>query len=217
MKKILNSKLVAFGDSITEGNSSLNDNNNWTDIITSRFNLKLINSGVSGETSTQGISRIKESVFDHKPDFVVINFGMNDKTLIGKNKPKVDIVTYKNNITQIVTGVKAIGAVPILVTTNFVIEGDRNTYYYSRHDSDFYLDVDGAQCWLDKYIQVIRDLGKELDVHVVDIRTECEKYDRYDFLRSLKNCNETDGVHPSKLGAEVYAKSIGDLLEEYFS
>lgn len=80
------SKIVAFGDSITAGEGITAGADRWTDIIKNRFNLELINSGVSGNTSTQGLERIEKDVLIHKPDIVLINFGMNDKSMEERNK-----------------------------------------------------------------------------------------------------------------------------------
>ncbi len=54
------SKIVALGDNITAGEGIQAGYYNWTDIIKNRFNLELINSGVSGNTSTQGLERIEK-------------------------------------------------------------------------------------------------------------------------------------------------------------
>ncbi|WP_315068002.1 hypothetical protein [uncultured Clostridium sp.] len=53
-------EIVAFGDSITAGEGIQAGYDNLTDIIKNRFNLELINSGVSGNTSTQGLERIEK-------------------------------------------------------------------------------------------------------------------------------------------------------------
>ena len=40
--------------------------------------INIINSGIGGQTSTQGLQRIEEDVISHNPDFVVVCFGLND-------------------------------------------------------------------------------------------------------------------------------------------
>lgn len=210
------SKIVAFGDSITAGEGIPVGADKWTDIIKNRFNLELINSGVSGNTSTQGLERIEKDVLIHNPDIVLINFGMNDKSMEERNKAKVDIRTFEENILTMIYKIRNIRAIPILITTNYIIEGNENGYYYSRHDNDYYTEVGGAEIWLDKYIQKVREIAEAQKVDLIDVRRECEIHDRYKFLRSLENDSYADGVHPHTYGVLVYAKVIGDYLDEKY-
>lgn len=219
MKKtmgIFGSRLVAFGDSITLGIGVPDDGEKWTQIIKGRFDLKLINAGVGGNTSHQGLLRIGDDVLAYEPDFVTICFGMNDHCLISRDNPRVSKESFKDNIIKMIGRIKSMDALPLLITPNYIIEGDEKSYYYRRHDPSFYDNVGGAQAWLDEYANVIRLISREENVGLVDIREECEKYDPYEFLRSLKNDLFDDGVHPHTLGATVYAKFIGDYLENNF-
>jgi lysophospholipase L1-like esterase len=214
--RIYGAKVVAFGDSITAGEGIPEGHPNWTDLLKNRFNLKLINSGIGGNTSSQGLERLDKDVLSHKPDFVLINFGMNDHVMEEKNKPKVAIKLFEENILEILNKVKGIGAEPILVTTSYIIEGDKNQYYYSRHNPAYYEEVGGAQAWLDKYIEIVRKISVITNTPIIDMRKACENYDRYDFLRSLKNNEIADGVHLNVVGASVYAQVIGDYLERNY-
>lgn len=214
--KIQGAKVVAFGDSITAGEGVPKGCKNWTDVLKERFSLKFINSGIGGNTTSQAIERIDRDMLSHKPDFVLINFGMNDHVMEEKNKPKVELKLYEKNISEIINKVKCIGAEPILITTNYIIEGNENKYYYSRHNPSYYDDVGGAQAWLDKYIDKVRNISAVMNVPIIDIRKVCENYDRYEFLRSLKNDKIDDGVHPHLLGISVYAQVIGDYLERNY-
>lgn len=211
--KIQGAKVVAFGDSITAGEGIPKDCQNWTDILKDRFGLQLINSGIGGSTTSQALERIDGDVLSHKPDFVLINFGMNDHVMEEKNKPKVELKLFEENISEILYKVRGISAEPVLITTNYIIEGDENQYYYSRHSRSYYEEVGGAQAWLDKYLDVVRNVGIVTNSGIVDIRKYCENYNRYDFLRSLKNDIKHDGVHLHLLGALVYAEVIGEFLQ----
>lgn len=200
--------VVAFGDSITEGLGFPAGFDNWTNIVEKRYGMKLINAGVGGNTSLQGIMRMDEDVLSHKPDHVLINFGMNDHVMEERNKPQVNKEIYTENLTNMVKRIKEIGANPILTTPNYIIEGDASKYYYSRHAAEFYYDVKGAQAWLDGYADIVRTVSEETGASLIDLRLECEKYDRYDFLRSLKNSDAADGTHLSAIGAVVYAQMV---------
>lgn len=219
---IYNSTIVAFGDSITYGTGMPEGSNHWTDIISERFNLNLINSGIPGNTSSQGLARIQEDVLNFNPDYVIINFGMNDNYLKEKNTPNVPLQTFKNNLEEMIIKIRSIDAIPILVAPNKIIEGNRGdgntggnaSYRYKRHPAIFYDDVGGANAQLKIYCDTMRDIAVEKHVYFIDMYSESDKYDLYHFLRSLENDTNDDGVHPHKLGAQIYGKVIGDFLNK---
>jgi acyl-CoA thioesterase-1 len=75
--KIIN----AFGDSLTAG-YGLPLENSYPSILekklqASGYNYKVINSGLSGDTTAGGLSRIKW-VLGSKPEIVILNLGAND-------------------------------------------------------------------------------------------------------------------------------------------
>ena len=96
-------KVIVFGDSLIAGYGLLKKdgfvNQLQNKINHSKINLKLINSGVSGETSTGLLNRFKW-VLEEDYDAVIISIGAND-ALRGINP----IVTYRN-IENILTHLK---------------------------------------------------------------------------------------------------------------
>lgn len=211
-RDIRHAKVVAFGDSITHKPEKYKLKH-WTDQIKERFDLELINAGVAGNTITGGMARLDRDVLARRPDFVIINFGMNDHVMVAKGKPHVKLEDFESSLVKMIGKIREIGAVPILVTTNSIVEGDRNNakenYYYNRHDPAFYAEVGGAQAQLDRYIQVVRQVGEKMKVGVADVRKACDRYDNRQFT--------IDGVHSAQLGQNVYAKVIGDFLEANYA
>ena len=96
-------KVIVFGDSLIAGYGLLKEdgfvNQLQNKINHSKINLKLINSGVSGETSTGLLNRFKW-VLEEEYDAVIISIGAND-ALRGINP----IITYRN-IENILTHLK---------------------------------------------------------------------------------------------------------------
>lgn len=216
-RSILGAKVVAFGDSITLG-YGVPEGSNWVSQLQARFDLNMINAGVSGNTSSQGLARLQNDVLNQHPDFVIINFGMNDHVMTTLDQPQVSQTTFRNNLSSMIDQVRLAKAIPVLVTVNYIIEGDATRYYYHRHPASYYSNVGGAQAWLDSYIQIVRTLAAEKSVDLVDVRAACEDYNRSDFLRSLTNgAADDDGVHPYLLGSNVYAQVIGDHLAACYS
>ena len=105
-------KVIVFGDSLIAGYGLLKEdgfvNQLQNKINHSKINLKLTNSGVSGETSTGLLNRFKW-VLEEEYDAVIISIGAND-ALRGINP----IITYRN-IENILTHLKKIKIPTMLI------------------------------------------------------------------------------------------------------
>ena len=69
--------IVCHGDSLTEG-SDLNKNYTWPHLVANRLHVKVINSGIGGDTSGGLLGRFYHDVVQHRPDIVMILAGTND-------------------------------------------------------------------------------------------------------------------------------------------
>ena len=103
-------KLLAFGDSLIAG-YGLPKKDGFSDQLEAVFNeagtrLKVINAGVSGDTSAGGLSRI-DWALGSNPDAILLELGAND-SLRG-----IDPTITKTNLQKIITKLERIG-VPIL-------------------------------------------------------------------------------------------------------
>ena len=105
-------KVIVFGDSLIAGYGLLKEdgfvNQLQNKINHYKINLKLTNSGVSGETSTGLLNRFKW-VLEEEYDAVIISIGAND-ALRGINP----IITYRN-IENILTHLKKIKIPTMLI------------------------------------------------------------------------------------------------------
>ena len=75
-------KLLILGDSISAG-YGLKESENWVQLLETSLNassieLKIINSSISGDTTTGGLSRIESDLRKHNPNYVLIELGGND-------------------------------------------------------------------------------------------------------------------------------------------
>lgn len=210
-KSVTRARVVAFGDSITHsgGNKKWK---HWTEALRERFGWELFNAGVPGDTTAGGLRRMDKDVLARQPDFVLISFGMNDHVMLGPGKERVKLADYERNLRAMVEKVRQAQAVPVLVTTNYIVEGDAQkkgeNYYYNRHDPALYAADGGAQKRLDKYIEAMRKVAREMKVALADVRKACDGHDPKQFT--------ADGVHPARLGNEVYAQVVGDCLAASF-
>jgi acyl-CoA thioesterase-1 len=74
-------KILALGTSLTQG-FGVPPGEDFTAVLEARlradrFDVKLINAGVSGDTSAGGLSRVDWSLADH-PDAAIVELGSND-------------------------------------------------------------------------------------------------------------------------------------------
>jgi len=76
-------KLLILGDSISAG-YGIKESENWVSLLENYLNARsetkyfLINSSVSGDTTSGGVSRISKALEVSSPDFVLIELGGND-------------------------------------------------------------------------------------------------------------------------------------------
>jgi lysophospholipase L1-like esterase len=105
----LEKTIVCFGDSLTHGTGASNGET-YPYFLQKFTNLTVVNAGVHGDTSQQGLDRIDE-IFQFKPFMVLIEFGANDFF------KKIPIVSTKKNIESIVDKIQASGATAVILCT----------------------------------------------------------------------------------------------------
>ena len=100
--------IICFGDSITFG-YGVNPGEDYPTNLAKLVNRPVINAGVDGDTSTQGLQRIKTDVLDKKPYLVLIEFTGNDFL------KKVPLYTTIDNIKEMVREIQKAGAMTAIV------------------------------------------------------------------------------------------------------
>lgn len=105
----LNPTIVCFGDSLTQGTGSTNGET-YPYFLQKFTNLTVVNAGIHGETSKQGLERVEE-IFQFKPFMVIVEFGANDFF------KKIPISTTKQNIETIIDKIQKTGAIAVIVST----------------------------------------------------------------------------------------------------
>ena len=106
-------KLLILGDSISAG-YGLKESENWVQLLDvslslSGSELKIINSSISGDTTTGGLSRIENDLATHEPNYVLVELGGND-ALRGYPINKI-----KNNLLKIIDAAFTAKANPIIM------------------------------------------------------------------------------------------------------
>jgi len=103
--------IVAFGDSLTAGAGVSADTSYpaklQAKIDSAGYRYRVVNAGVSGDTSSQGLNRI-QSVISLQPAIVIVEFGANDGL---RGMPAE---TTGQNLAAIVSGLQSAGAKVLL-------------------------------------------------------------------------------------------------------
>ncbi len=120
--------IVFMGDSITAG-QYVDPARRWTalvgdalikDYLTTPVNLLLLNRGVSGETSRQGLERFPSDVQQHRPDVMTLQFGLNDCNcwVTDAGLPRVSEAAYRANLIEMIERARRFGTRHIILSTN---------------------------------------------------------------------------------------------------
>jgi acyl-CoA thioesterase I len=141
--------IVTLGDSITAGYSVRRGFPSfWKQMLAEKYQdavVEMINSGISGDTSMDGISRLDWAVLSYEPDLVTINFGINDCVLgLGQEE-------FEMNLVEMVRRIRAGPNSEILLISSQPLE----TPPYDRLVLDYY--------------QSLERVAKEMDTGFVDV------------------------------------------------
>ena len=179
--------IVAYGDSIAAAGK-------WQAEFEKITGESVINSGVSGDTSANGLARFESAVASKKPDLVFIAFGTNDAS---KDMARyVPIEEYKKNLRDAAHRVNNLGARAIIITPPPVVDAQ----YLTRHDAASFTEYGGPNGLISLYAQAARDVGKELGIAVADVNAAFGSRNYSQLI--------SDGVHPNDEGYRLYGRTV---------
>lgn len=203
--------IVAFGDSVTEGvgRSGVTEETTYPAMLRRTLtqalgrDVRVINAGVGGDITPLGLKRMERDVLRHRPDVVLILYGVNDAGYFRPpegyaDTPRTDLDTYRSCLRQMVDNARAVGSTPVLLTPAPM--GSKYGYAwlepYRRHGLNFLVR---------QYMQALREVAKEKEVPLIDIYRAFEAHpDREAFL--------PDGLHPNVEGCAFIARVVADHL-----
>lgn len=100
--------ILTFGDSLTAG-YGVSEKESYPAVLAELSGLKVVNAGVSGETTAQGLQRLPEVLEQYQPHLVILFEGGND--ILQKKSNAV----IKNNLRQMIQIIQQSGAEVLLV------------------------------------------------------------------------------------------------------
>ncbi|MCL4416510.1 MAG: GDSL-type esterase/lipase family protein [Actinobacteria bacterium] len=188
--------------------------------------FKVINCGVGGNTSADGLERIETDVLCYNPEIAVVNFGLNDGLLVKSEdrnnnnkkksnllyrinenyyKPAVDIEEYKNNIENIILKLKQ-KSVKIITTGLYEIKKVKLKAGYSEEEKIVALQNEIYR----QYDNVLKKLAWENNTVFFDLWNNLYNYEK------IKNCFQKDGFHLNTEGYELMAESLKKIIVDVY-
>jgi len=205
-------RIVAFGNSTTafrKGVEKVYSVRLQEKLLNAGIDVTVINAGVgSSHTGSitdnnfakvrHGMDRFEPDVLDHRPDWVIINFGLNDAYQDeGINgKPRIPLVKYRENLEYFIKKIKDQGGDVILLTPNPL--GSRYEQF--------------RKSQVKKYANCVRAIAREQKVALVD---SWELFSRHASATHVAGDIDflfLDGIHPNDLGHELIAEALYRLL-----
>src|SRR5512136_828132 len=124
--------IVTFGDSITAGYAVRRGFPSfWKEMLQQKYpdaRIEMINSGVSGDTTMDGLARLDWSVLSYEPDLVTVNFGINDCVM------GLELEEFEMNLVEMVRRIRAGPGSEILLLSSQPLE----TPPYDKIVQDYY-------------------------------------------------------------------------------
>lgn len=180
-------KIVLFGDSITAGHLEEAVSPVLVDLVKrdiAAMNLEevaVVNAGMPGDTSTDGLKRLEGEVLAENPDIVVIFFGANDASV----DRAVSVAEYQQNLE---TMIEKIGQEKVILITSPYTDSARKP--------------DRTQNRIRENVAVALSLGEKYELPVINLFKAMTVYPGTDeFLQA-------DGLHFSEVGYELLGALI---------
>jgi lysophospholipase L1-like esterase len=197
-------RIVCLGDSVTKAvRPGVEADQTFCALLEVKLrargvDVEVINAGIGGHTTADGLRRFDSDVLAKKPHHVVIMFGLNDSWIDeGRTTSRVSVAEYRQNLQQMAATLAERNIGITFMTPNPAIAPK---YPTERNRT------------LKPYVEVVRALAREgaERVHLIDV------YERFAELAiedADLNAYFTDGMHPNPAGQQI----IADMLVASFA
>lgn len=179
--------IVFFGDSITEGYN----------VKEFYDEFRVVNSGISGNTTEDLINRIDRDLYNYNPSTVIIQIGTNDIRASIKDE---DII---KNLKNIIKGIrKNRKNASILIESIYPINREMDEEYWKDVNPDY------NNKHITKLNKEIKELCKKEHIKYIDIYSKL-----LDDNKNLKEVYSKEGLHLTDLGYYKVTKIIKEYLK----
>ena len=193
--------IVCHGDSLTEG-ADLSSNSTWPLLVENQVKVRIINSGIGGDTSGGLLGRFYHDVVRHKPEMVLIMGGTNDLWW------NLDINLIQANIFAMTCQAEYHGIAPVVgLPIPLCLQKIRQQKMMAP--------IGGWENCIRKLAQLVETLATsagQSDIAIIDfyhlfLDDRGQVQGKY-FLE--------DGLHPNKDGHLLMAAQVAQLLQSTF-
>jgi acyl-CoA thioesterase-1 len=190
-------RVVCLGDSVTKAvRPGVEPHETFCALVQQELSrsgrpVEVVNAGIGGNTTEDGLKRFQTDVLDHKPNVVVLMFGLNDSWIdAGKSESRLTVHEYRANLDTMLELLSGHGIKAVLMTPNPALAP---TYGAERNAT------------LRPYVDVVRQLARHHELPLVDV------YQHFAELALEREINSlfTDDMHPNPAGQ----KQIAELLQ----
>lgn len=200
--------LYFFGDSICYG-QGVSIHRGWVPRMAAELyelGFSVANAAVNGDTTRLALERMPYEIQSHKPEALVVQFGMNDCNYwqTDEGLPRVSPRAFAANMEEIVNRGLAFGARCVFVHTNHPttrlddpMPGTGLTYQQSN----------------EQYNQIIRETFADTDERIIltDIETAFKR--RAPTREALAELLLPDALHLSEAGHDHYLKIVAPVIK----
>jgi lysophospholipase L1-like esterase len=186
-------RVVCLGDSVTGVYYHTGGRRAYPEMLEVALNrlapkaqVRVLNAGISGNTTVDALKRLDTDVLAHKPHLVTVMFGLNDMS-------RVPIEQYEANLTTIIEKCRAADAEVLLCTPNAIMDTQ-----------------DRPTAKLLECIAAIHRVGERTATPVADCYATCDALrtkDAFEWFMTM-----SDEIHPSMTGHKLMAETIAKTI-----
>ncbi|GAA5483142.1 FAD-dependent oxidoreductase [Haloferula sargassicola] len=187
-----NLTVVAYGTSLTANGAWVNRLRDWL-AASYPGRVTVINSGLSGKNSAEGVARLQEKVLDHQPDVLFVEFAMNDAFRYSDGTPSLSVDDARANLAAIVDAVQAQNpdCEVVLQTMNCVWDSPAGSNLSATLRPE-----------LDQYYEMYRSFAADRSLLLID--HEPAWLDLRENDRPAYEAAVPDGVHPTAAALDAH-------------
>ena len=219
-------RIVCFGDSVTFG-WNIDYKNSYPNLLEGLLRgdyakVKVINSGIGGNTILDAYDRVENDVISYNPHLAVINFGLNDgriKEITGDDEninggeepayngdkedslvPNINLETFSKYYNLIVDKIESADIKIILMGMNSVL-----VLSSSENNID-----------AEEQIEIYKNYNDE--VRKISVNNHIDFIDLWDIFEANDKTNDYlqgDGIHPNEEGFKLIANIVHEVIRSY--
>ena len=225
-------KIVVSGDSISKGivydeqkkkYAVLEEN--YVELLRDKLNGIIYNASRFGSTLIKGLQKLKGSIFNDKPDIILIEYGGNDCDFnwdeIARNPenthlPKTDFHVFENVLRETIDFIRKSKSMPVLMNLpplnadgyfNWI---SKNNPVLKENILKWLGSVTKIYWWQERYNSVIQKIADETKTICIDIREAFLRFPDFTSLLCI------DGIHPNRDGHIVIANKIFEFIKDRY-